>query len=69
MKVGFLADDTDHGTRELREICKGQSNSPLIGSALMSSRGPSSRPSLPSSTGERSKGSETPFDSGSIREI
>jgi exocyst complex component 2 len=24
MKVGFLADDTDHGTRELREICKGQ---------------------------------------------
>lgn len=23
MKVGFLADDTDHGTRELREIFKG----------------------------------------------
>lgn len=24
MKAGFLADDTDHGTRELREICKGE---------------------------------------------
>ena len=24
MKVGFLADDTDHGTRELREIFKGE---------------------------------------------
>lgn len=26
MKVGFLADDTDHGTRELREIFKGESS-------------------------------------------
>jgi hypothetical protein len=24
MKVGFLGDDTDHGTRELREIYKGE---------------------------------------------
>ena len=26
MQVGFLADDTDHGTRELREIFKGISS-------------------------------------------
>lgn len=26
MKVGFLADDTDHGTRELREIFKGETS-------------------------------------------
>jgi len=69
MKVGFLADDTDHGTRELREICKGRSIPPTIRVPLISSRGPSSRPSLPSSTGKRSKGSKAPLDPRSIREI
>lgn len=30
MKVGFLAEDTDHGTRELREIFKGEIPQPLF---------------------------------------
>ena len=69
MKVGFLADDTDHGTRELREICKGKSILQLIGVGLINSCGPSGRPSLPPSPRERSEGPETPLHPWSIRKV
>jgi hypothetical protein len=63
MKAGFLADDTDHGTRELREIFKGKPFHRQVRRLTdPSSRGSSSRSSLSSSPRECSQSPKTPLD-------
>jgi exocyst complex component 2 len=72
MREGFLAEETDHGTRELREIFKGtvfsysQRWEPVLTS---NSNGSSSGPGVPPRPRERCESSEAAFDARGLREV
>jgi hypothetical protein len=69
MKLGFLAGDTDHGTREVREIFKGEPGTPLHCIQLIGSGCTPSRSGLPARLGERGQGAKASVDAGRIRKV